>query len=144
MNNSLRQNWKIFNNIKFHPLGDLEESAPRDKREAAEWANQIWTHLVNDNIERCLIYVRKRRRFDKYNITVWNDGEVVYLVVCSRTEYNTDSTVVYMQPYTEDNLNDFKALAKFIHTNIVGITNTSVNAYKSLNQLIEGKINAKA
>lgn len=140
MNKSLRQNWKIFNNIKFHPLGECEETCPRNKQDAANWADQVWNHLVNDEIERCAIYIRKGIANNKYNITVWNDGKIVYLVVCLRTEFATDSTTIYMQPYTQDNLSDFIALAKFTHKEMMGIVGHSIKAYQEIDKLVQEKL----
>lgn len=137
MNKSIRQNWKIFNNVKFYPLGELEESAPRDKKSAALWAEGIWEHIVNDELTRHSILVKQGYGTNKYTISVWSDSDNCYLIACVRTEYNTDSITVYMQPNTPDNINDFVNLAKFIHKNIMTITGQSVQAYKKMQELLQ-------
>ena len=137
MNNSIRQSWKIFNNIKFHPLGKLEESAPRDKKTAAQWAESIWNHITNDELKRHCIFQHKGKATDKYTITVWSDDDNCYLIACIRSEFNTDSTTVYLQPKTDDNIQDFINLAKFIHKNVASITGNAIKAYKKMDELLQ-------
>lgn len=146
MNNSIRQSWKIFNNLKFYPKGKLEEQAPRTKKEAALWAEKMWNHIVEDELKRHIIFVRRGKGTDKYTITVWSDSDNVYLIVCNRTEFNTDSTAVYLKEYSETNLQDFINLAKFVHKNITGITNHSIKAYTEMQKLLDQSevINGKA
>ena len=123
--NKLRLNNKINNNIKFYPLNF--ELKYETAKEEIEWAEKTWNHLLNDNLNRHSFYSRNLPN-SKYIITVYNDEQYVYLIQCLRTKWNTDSTLVYMQPLSEDNINDFKAIAKFMHLN----NNTLTKNYKEL------------
>lgn len=143
MNKSIRQNWKIFNNLKFYPLGKLEDEVPRDKKEGAFWCEKIWNHLVNDDMKRAAIFQRKGIGTNKYTITVWDDGEYVYFINVLRTEYNTDSTSVYIQESTPDNLQDFINIAKFYHTNILLMKKQSLEGFKELDKIIQEHEQAK-
>ena len=138
-NASIRQSWKIFNNIKFHPLGEIEESCPKDKKEAAFWAEKVWNQIVYGDLVRHAIYVKRGVGTDKYTISVWSDDDTCYLIACVRSEFNTDSTIVYLQPKSDDNIQDFINLSKFIHKNVATITNQSIKAYKKLDELLQEK-----
>jgi hypothetical protein len=123
--NKLRHNNKINNNIKFYPIGF--ELNYETAKEEIEWAERTWNHLLNDSLDRHSFY-SKNTPDTKYIITVYSDSEFVYLIQCIRTKWNTDSTMVYMQPLTDDNVSDFKAIAKFMHLN----NNTLTKNYKQL------------
>ena len=138
-NKSIRQNWKVFNNIKFRPLGEMEESAPRDKKSAALWAEKMWKHIALDELQRHSIFVKRGKGTDKYTISVWSDEDTCYLIACVRSEFNTDSTTVYTQAKSESNIQDFINLAKFIHKNVAAITNDAVKAYKRMDELLQEK-----
>lgn len=130
MNKCIRQNWKIFNKIRFAPI-KLDE--PDDLSDINEWAERVYNHLVDDDLKRhCHYSVRGRKGF---TITVWDDGQYVYLVQVIRSEYNTDETMIYAAELTEENLNDFKAMAKFIRYNIKEIIGHSKEGVKALNQM---------
>lgn len=122
MNKCIMQNWKIFNKIRFEPMGlELEFEQPKDSQ---IWSENQWNHIVNDELERHAIYTKKTKE-NKYTITLWSDEEYIYLIQVLRTEYKSNDTLVYMAKNTPDNLNDFKAIAKFIHLNINEIINGS-------------------
>ena len=136
MNKCIRQNWKIWNNIQFHPLGKLQEEVPQDKKKASFWAESTWKRIVLKDMERHVIYQRKDKGTNKYTITVWDDGKYCYLIQVLRTEYNTDSTVIYMKEYSESNVKDFLAIAKFIHRDINKIVGKSKEDVKQFNELV--------
>ena len=124
--NKLRLNNKINNNIKFFPLGfDLDA---KNAKEEIEWAEKTWNYLLNDEKLKRHSFYSKNLKETKYIITVYSDDKYTYLIQCLRTKWNTDSTMVYMQPVSEDNINDFKAIAKFMHLN----NNTLTKNYKQL------------
>ena len=117
VNKYLRQNWKKFNRISFRPINI---DVPSDVKNPDEWAENIWTHLTeDDDVKRLKHYAR--RKF--YSINIVRDDRYLYLIQCLRSEYDTDETSVYMVEYTEDNLNDFMAIAKMVHNNIEEIIN---------------------
>ena len=113
MNKCLRQNWRIFNKIRFAPI-KLPE--PDGLSDINEWAERVWNHLCDDELKRHCHYSVKGKR--GYTITVWTDDEYVYLVQVVRSEYNTDETMIFAAELTDSNLSDFKAQAKFIRYNI--------------------------
>lgn len=129
-NKCIRQNWKIFNKIRFTPI-QLDE--PDDLSNINEWAERVYNHLVDDDLKRHAYYSVKGKK--GYSITVWSDDKYIYLVQVVRTEYNTDDTLIYAADLTEENLNDFKAMAKFIRYNIKEIIGHSKNAINELNKL---------
>jgi len=142
MNLYLRQNWRIWNHIRFHPLGTV--TFPEDKKEKTEKCDEIWMKLLKDEtIVRHVIHNRKGKGTDKYTSTVLSDGNYCYLVHVMRTEYNTDNTDIYMIEYSESNVQDFINLSKFIHKNINKIINHSVEGAKKLNELINKQEIAK-
>ena len=116
MNKCIMQNWKIFNRIRFEPVGfDLKFEQPIDSQ---KWSDKTWDYIVNnDGLERHAIYTKKLKE-NKYTITLWSDDKYLYLIQVIRTEYNSNDTLVYMAPNTPENLSDFKNIAKFIHINI--------------------------
>lgn len=129
-NKCIRQNWKIFNKIKFIPSKNIEF----DKDNSQKWSEEIWKHIVEDELERIVIYNRKDKE-NKYTITLWCDNRYLYLIQVIRTEFNTDDTVVYMNTYSDDNLSDFKAISKFIHKNILDIIKHSRESVLEANKL---------
>lgn len=133
MNKYLRQNWKIWNHIQFHPLA---MEVPEDETERMKWAESTWTHLCEDDIELIRKSSHTVKGTDKWVICVVADDEYCYLIQCLRTEYNTDDTTVYMKPKSKDNVNDFIAISKFIHRDITKILNQSRKDVKQFNELI--------
>ena len=132
MNKCIRQNWKIFNRIRFEPIGfDLDFKEPVQSQ---IWSENQWNHIVNDELTRLSIYSRRLPE-NKYTITLWNDDEYIYLVQCIRTEYNTDDTLVYIAYNNENNISDFKNIAKFIHKNILNIIKGSQSNVAEFNRL---------
>lgn len=129
VNKCIRQNWKLFNQIRFQPIGF---EVP--KEDSQKWSEIRWDYICEADLKRHACYINKSKG-NKYNITLWSDDEYLYLIQVIRTEYNSDSTLVYMVPFTEDTLNDFKAIAKFIHKNINDIINHSVNGVHELNRM---------
>lgn len=127
VNKCIRQNWKILNHIRIQPVG-FEMEADESK------AEEIWNHLTNDELTRLVIYNRKDKN-NKYTISLWTDNEYAYLIQVLRDEYNTDKTLVYMSQNTEDNINDLKSIAKFVHKNIKDIINHSIGGIHELNKL---------
>ena len=130
MNKSLLQNWKIFNKVKLAPIG-IDE--PGELRDINEWAEKVWNHLCDDELKRISCHITKGKQ--GHNITVWTDESYVYLVQSVRSEYNTNETLIYMAPLNNDNLNDFKHIAKFVHKNIKDIIGHSKDGVKALNQM---------
>ena len=128
-NKCIRQNWKIFNMIKFQPI-DFE--VPKEGSQA--WSEVHWDYLTEADLERHACYICKSKEM-KYNITLWSDDEYIYLIQCIRTEYNTDSTLVYMAKNTESNLSDFMSISKFIHKNIKDIIGHSLAGLREYNKL---------
>ena len=131
-NRCIRQNWKIFNRIKFNPI-DIPLEFENDQS-SQEWSEKQWNHITCDELTRHAIYNRKTKE-TKYTITLWTDDEYIYLVQVIRTEFNTDDTLVYMAYYTESNLSDLKGISKFINKNIMEIVNHSKNAVIEANKL---------
>lgn len=131
VNKCIRQNWRIFNKIRFTPI---QIEPPEGLNHINEWCEIVWNHLCNDELERHKIYKVDGRK--GFTITVWTDKDYVYLVQVIRDENNTDATMIYMQKLTEDNLNDFLAIAKFIRYNIKGIVGHSTQAVHELNKLV--------
>lgn len=130
MNKSLKQNWRIFTKVKFAPI-QLEQ--PDDLNDINEWAERVWNHLCDDELQRHACHVTRGKQ--GHNITVWSDESLVYLVQCVRSDYNTDEVLIYAAELNDDNLNDFKAIAKFIHKNIKEIIGHSKNAINALNKM---------
>ena len=137
MNNSLRQNWKLYYSCKIYPLGKREEEAPRTKQEAREWGEKIWKHLVLDDIKREALFIKKRTGNNKYNLSVWSDEENTYLVFVLRLEDGTDSISIWLQEKTQDNIQDFINLAKFFHKNHMTFVNQSLKNVKEFNEQVE-------
>ena len=132
INKCIRQNWKIFNKIRFEPLGfELHFNEPI---ESQQWSENKWNYLISTDMKRECIYVNKSKT-NKYTITLWNDGEYLYLIQVVRTEYNSDDTLVYIAPLTEDNLSDLKTISKFIHKNIKSIINNSIDGVHEIDKL---------
>jgi len=131
LNKCLRQNWRIFNKIRFTPIGI---KPPEDLNHINEWCEKVWNHLCDDELKRHKLYKVDGRK--GFTITVWTDNEYVYLVQVVRDENNTDATMIYMQELSENNLNDFLAIAKFIRYNIKGIIGHSQDAVHELNKLV--------
>ena len=129
-NKCIRQNWKIFNKIKFIPSDEIKF----DKNNSQKWSEEKWNHIISDELTRHAIYTRKDKE-NKYTITLWDDGEFLYLIQVIRTEFNTDDTTVYMAIYSDVNLSDFKAISKFIHKNIMNIINHSKNGVIEANKI---------
>ena len=130
MNKSLKQNWRIFTKIKFAPI-QLDQ--PDDLKDINEWAERVWKHLCDDELKRHACHITRGKQ--GHNITVWSDDSIVYLVQCVRSDYNTDEVLIYAAKLNDDNLNDFKAIAKFIHKNIKEIIGHSKNAINALNKM---------
>lgn len=130
VNKYLRQNWKIFNKISFRPI---EIDVPEEyEKNPDEWCEKIWIHITEEPIVRLNHWARRKN----YTITLLTDTDYLYLVQCLRTEWNTDETSIYMVKYTEDNYNDFKAIAKFVHKNIEDIIGHHKKGFESLNKLV--------
>ena len=123
--NKLRFNNRLNNNIKFIPIGF--ELNYETAKEEIEWAERTWNHILYDTFYRHSFY-SKNTPDTKYIITVYSDEQYVYLIQVLRTKFNTDSTMVYMQQLSEDNVNDFKSIAKFMHYN----NSTLTKNYKQL------------
>lgn len=128
-NKSLRQNWKIMAKIKLAPI-NIDE--PVGLSHINEWAEKVWSHLCDDELTRHSCHILKGKK--GFNITVWSDDKYCYLVQCVRTEYNTDEILIYMNELTEDNLNDFKSIAKMIRYNIKDIIGHSLQGVHELNK----------
>jgi len=129
-NKCIRQNWKVFNRIKFIPTKEIEF----DENNSQKWSEEKWNHIISDELTRHAIYTRKDKE-NKYTITLWDDSEYIYLIQVIRTEFNTDDTTVYMTKYDDVKLSDFKVIAKFIHKNIMDIINHSKNGVIEANKL---------
>ena len=130
MNKYLRQNWRIMNSVRWTPI-DLEQPDNLDNINA--WCEQVYNHLVNDEIKRHKHYVVKGKK--GFNVSVVSDDENVYIVQVIRNEYNTDDTMIFGAKYTENNLNDFLSIAKFIRYNIKDIIGHSKEGAVELNKL---------
>lgn len=130
MNKCIRQNWRIFNKVRFAPI-KLDE--PDGLKDINEWAEKTYNHIVDDDLKREAYYCVKGKK--GFTITVWTDDKYVYLVQVIRTEYNTDDTLIYAAELTDDNLNDFKAMAKFIRYNIKEIIGHSQAGVAALNKM---------
>lgn len=130
MNKFLRQNWKIFQKVRLVPIGVDE---PTDIENINQWCERVWNHLINDKFTRYAHYVVKGKQGRV--ITVLSDDEYVYIVQTVRTEYNTDETKIMMAHATENNINDFKAIAKMIHYNIKVFIGHSIKAVREANIL---------
>ena len=130
MNKCIRNNWKVFNKIRFTPI---QVPTPEGLDHINQWCENVWNHLVNDDVERKAYYNIKGKH--GFTISVWTDSQYVYIVQCIRSEYNTDDTMIYMQNLTEDNLNDFLAIAKFMRYNIKGIIGHSKQGFIELNKM---------
>lgn len=133
MNKYLKQNWKIFDKFKFRPMGSIEDEYPRTINEANEKSREIWTHLVNDELKRHKIYVVKGKK--GFNISVVSDEKYVYLIQVVRSEYNIDEITVFINDLTEDNINDFLAMAKLIRYDINKFINHSINGIREAKKL---------
>lgn len=119
VNKYLRQNWKKFNRVSFRPIN---VDIPSDIKNPDEWAEKVWIHISeDDDIKRLKHYARRK----SYSINVVRDDKYLYLVQCLRSEYDTDETSIYMVEFSEDNLNDFLAIAKMVHNNIEDIMGDS-------------------
>lgn len=137
INKSIRQNWKIFNMIGFEII-DFEVPEQKESDWETEgsqrWSEKTWNYIVENKLDR-LAYYSKKSKDLKYNITVWLDEKYVYLIQVVRTEFNTDNTRVIMATNTEDNVNDLKNIAKFLHKNISGFIKESVGNVQQFHQL---------
>ena len=124
VNKYLRQNWKKFNRISFRPINiDI----PSNIKNPDEWCERVWIHLSeDDDVKRLKHYTRRKN----YSINIVRDDKYLYLVQCLRSEYDTDETSIYMVECSEDNLNDFLAIAKMVHENIEDICNSSRDILK--------------
>ena len=142
MNKCIRQNWKIWNHVRFRPLGKVE--CPSEEKEQCLWADKLWNHIVNDDLTRHVIYNRKGLGTDKNTLTIWDDGQYVYLVHVLRTKDNIDMTDVYVKELTEDNVNDFKAIAKFLHRDVNKIIGGSLKDVQKFNELVNKQEMLKA
>lgn len=131
MNKYLRNNWQIFNAIRFYPM---ETPIPEEFTGSINrWCETVWNHLENDEIKRECYYAVKGKK--GFTISVLSDSQYVYIVQCVRTESNTDDTAIFMQPLTEDNVNDFKAMAKFLRYSGNNIVNNFKQGWKAFNLL---------
>lgn len=130
MNKSIRQNWRIFNKVRLAPIGLTE---PDGLSDINQWAELVWNHLCDDELKRQSHHSVKGKK--GYTISVWTDDKYVYLVQVVRSEYNTDETIIFMSELTEQNLNDFKAMAKFIRYNIREIIGHSKSGVQEANKL---------
>lgn len=135
MNKYLRQNWKIWNHIRFRPIGNIK--VPHDPKKMTEWAEKKWEHIVNDDsIVRHSIHNRKGKAWkEKYTITVLSDIKYCYIIQVLRTEFNTDNTTVFMRKYSDEAVQDCKNIAKFIHRDIGKIVDQSLADVKQFNEL---------
>lgn len=130
MNKYLRNNWKVFNAIRFYPM---ETPPPEGLSNINEWCEKVWNHLENDDVKREAYFCYKGKK--GFTISVLSDNEYVYIVQCVRTETNTDDTAIFMQPLTDNNVNDFKAMAKFLRYSGNSIVNNFKQGWKAFNQL---------
>ena len=142
MNKCIRQNWRLFNKITFRPIG-LE--MPKDLEHPDKWAEVMWKYLIDsDELTRKAYHCKKGKQ--GYTISVWQDESCVYLIQVIRSEWNTDETTIFATINTEDNLNDFLHIAKFIHKNInkfIGESITNVNEFNKW-ATIQEEMNRKA
>ena len=116
--NKFRLNNKIHNHISFIPVAGAYVPEFKDIIEEQAWAEDKWNYLLEADLKRHSCHVLNKPDLNKHMITVWTDNQYVYLITAIRSFYNTTKTTVYFQPFTEDNLSDFKAIAKFTHKNI--------------------------
>ena len=131
MNKYLRNNWKIFNAIRFYPM---ETPIPEEFKDSVNaWCENIWNHLENDDVKRESYHSKKGKK--GFTISVLSDSQYIYIVQCVRTEHNTDDTAIFMQPYTEENLSDFKAMAKFLGHSGNSIVNNFKQGWQVFNQM---------
>ena len=131
-NKCIKNNWKIFNKIKFAPIS-LKK--PEDLKDINEWAERTWNHLINDDLKRHKYFCEKGKH--GFTISVWSDETNVYLIQVVRTEYDTDEILIYGAELNDNNLNDFCAIAKFIRYNIKSIIGHSQNAVHELNKMVK-------
>jgi hypothetical protein len=136
MNKCIRQNWKIFNYIT---VANLDEDIPAEYEDCPQrYAEEKWKYVVSQNLTRHVIYKRTDKD-NKYSITLWSDEKYLYLIQVIRDEINCDHTKMYIKYLNDDNLNDFKAIAKMIHYNISKIISHSINNVHEFNDLTKDK-----
>ena len=123
--NKLLQNKTINNHIKVFPLSD--DLAPHFTCEADElnWCESIWNYLSNNSDLTRHKYVAKKA---SHTLSVWSDNDKVYLVQVMRTLFHSNKTIIYIAKKSEEQINDFLAIVKFVHGNI----GTMMNNYREL------------
>lgn len=110
----LRQNAR--NHIKIFPMKDLFE-LPEDEGDKIRWCEEKFKLLQHsDNAVRTYL---QRNNKKGYLISVWQLGELFYLVNCIRTNTQTYVTTIYI---TKDGL-DANSIAKFLYENVSEIMN---------------------
>lgn len=144
LNKCLRNSWKIFAKFKFRPQGSLEEEYPKTSNEANDKSREIWEHLCNDELERHRYFSVKGTK--GYTLTVWSDDKYCYLVQCVRAEWNIDEITVFINDKTQENIDDYCAIAKMIRYNIKDFMGHSQKAIGELNKLqsVKGEEGPKA
>ena len=127
--NKLMQNNKIWCHVKVSPIQvDLPDM---DMNEGQAFCDKLFNHLKYDKVER-LFYRTKRTQ---HTISIWKDDKYVYLVQVIRTEFKTNEAMIYFAPLTEENISDFKAIAKMIHRDIDKFTEQSIANVHEFNKM---------